>query len=387
MRTNSLGTTWFRAAVTVVAALVAGCGGASSGPSTGSAPTTFLAQAQANVQKDYQSTDRAPDAASRPAAKGKKIVVISAGDEGESASVPVHAALAAAKAMGWQATEYDEHLDPTKGPALMRQAIASGADGIVVDANDCPLIKAPLQEAQAAHIAVVPMYAYDCNDPLFNGGPALFSGEVQFGQAGSPDQLALDYGAHQADAVIVATKGHARVVLFNDVEFTVLHYTGEGFKNELAKCSDCKVVDEVDFKAAELGPTLQQKASSALLQHPETNAVKIPYTAASLLGIAGAVVQSGKSSQLYVMGGEGFADELDLIRGSKGVNAVNIISSEWTGWAAVDTVNSVFLGQQPKNSGIGWTLSDPSHNLPAAGPYIPKVDFKAAYMKAWGVSG
>src|SRR5215469_3761503 len=95
MRTNSLGTTWFRAAVTVVAALLAGCGGASSGPSTGSAPTTFLAQAQANVQKDYQSTDRAPDTASRPAAKGKKIVVISAGDEGESASVPVHAALAA----------------------------------------------------------------------------------------------------------------------------------------------------------------------------------------------------------------------------------------------------------------------------------------------------
>jgi ribose transport system substrate-binding protein len=387
MSSSSFGRSWFRVALGAVAALVAACGGASSGASTGNTQTTFLAQAEANVQKDYQSTDRAPDTTSRPAAKGKKIVVISAGDEGESASVPVHAALAAARAMGWQATEYDEHLDPTKGPSLMRQAIAAGADGIVDDANDCPLIKAPLQEAQTGHIAVVPMYAYDCNDPLFNGGPSLFSGEVQFGNAGTPDQLALDYGAHQADAVIVATKGHARVVLFNDVEFTVLHYTGEGFKNELAKCSDCKVVDEVDFKAAELGPTLQQKASSALLQHPEANAVKVPYTAASLLGIAGAIVQSGRASQLYVMGGEGFADELDLIRGSKGVNAVNIISSEWTGWAAVDTLNSVFQGQAPKNSGIGWTLSDATHNLPPTGPYVPKVDFKAAYMRAWGVSG
>src|SRR5215472_7387314 len=385
MRTNSFGRSWLRGFLAAATMLVAACGGASSGTSTGNAQTTFLAQAQANVQKDYQSTNNSPDTASRPAAKGKKIVVISAGDEGESASVPVHAALAAAKAIGWQATEYDEHLDPTKGPALVRQAIAAGADGIVVDANDCPLIKAPLQEAQAAHIPVVPMYAYDCNDPLFNGGPALFSGEVQFGQAGLPDQLALDYGAHQADAVIVATKGHARVVMFNDVEFTVLHYTGQGFKDELAKCSDCKVVDEVDFKAAELGPTLQQKASSALLQHPEANAVKIPYTAASLLGIAGAIVQSGHASQLYVMGGEGFADELDLIRGNKGVNAVNIISSEWTGWAGVDTLNSVFIGQQPKNSGIGWTLCDSSRNLPVAGAFAPKVDFKAAYAKAWGV--
>ena len=372
-------------ALAAVAALLAACGGASSGAGSGNAQTSFYAQAQANVQKDYQSTDRAPDSSSRPAAKGKKIVVISAGDEGESAAVPVHAVIAAAKAIGWQVTEYDEHLDPTKGPALMRQAIAAGADGIIVDANDCPLIKAPLQEARARNIAVVPIYAYDCDDPLFGGGQPLFNGVVQFGQAGTPDQLAEDYGAHQADAVIVATKGHARVVLFNDLEFTVLHYTGDGFTKELAKCSDCKVVDEVDFKAAELGPTLQQKAASALLQHTEANAVKIPYTAASQLGIASAVVQSGHASQLYVMGGEGFADELDLIRGQKGVNAVNIISSEWTGWAAVDTLNSVFLNQQPKNSGIGWTLCDPGHNLPGSGAFTPKVDFKAAYMKAWAV--
>lgn len=372
----------------VAAALVAACGGTSSGTAGGgSAQTTFLAQAQANVQKDYRSTDRSPDTASRAGVKGKKIVVISAGDEGESASVPVHAAMAAAQALGWQVTEYDEHLDPTRGPALMRQAIAAGVDGIVVDANDCPLIKAPLQEARAKHIAVVPMYAYDCDDALFGGGQPLFNGLIQFAQAGTPDQQAESYGAQQADAVIVATKAHARVVLFNDVEFTVLHYTGEGFKKELARCSDCKVVDEVDFKAAELGPTLQQKAATALLQHSEANAVKIPYTAASLLGIAGAVVQSGRASQLYVMGGEGFADELDQIRTHRGVNAVNIISSEWTGWAAVDTLNSAFLNQPPKNSGIGWTLCDPANNLPAAGPFVPRVDFKAAYLRAWAVSG
>src|SRR5258708_17803753 len=175
------------------AALVAACGGASSGTGGGGVQTTFLAQAQANVQKDYESTSRAPDATSRPGAKAKRIVVISAGDEGESASVPVHAALAAARALGWQATEYDEHLDPTKGPALMRQAIAAGVDGIVADANDCPLIKAPLQEAQTAHSAVVPISAYDANDPLFNGGQPLFNGLVLSADTGSPDQQAIDY--------------------------------------------------------------------------------------------------------------------------------------------------------------------------------------------------
>src|SRR5215472_5727131 len=116
---------WRLSVLAAVGALLAACGGASSGAGSSAAPTTFLGQAQANVQKDYQSTDRSPDTASRPAAKGKKIVVISAGDEGESAAVPVHAALAPAQAIGWQATEYDEHLDPTKGPSLVRQAIAA----------------------------------------------------------------------------------------------------------------------------------------------------------------------------------------------------------------------------------------------------------------------
>jgi ribose transport system substrate-binding protein len=375
-------------ALTALLALVAAaCGGAGGSSGTSTQASSYMTTATAHVQTDYKSTNSAPDSTSRPAVKGKKIVVISAGDEGQSASIPVHAALDAAKALGWSAVEYDEHLDPTKGPALMRQAIAAGVDGIVLDANDCPLVKAPLQEARAKNIVVIPIYAFDCNDPIFGaGGSPLFNSYINFGRlANNPDALSEEYGANQADAVIVATNGHARVVFFNDNEFTVLSYTGKGFKDELAKCPDCKIVDEVDFKAAELGPTLQQKAASALLQHPEATAVKIPYEAATVLGISAAVVQSGRSDKLYVMGGEGFPDELDLIRQKKGVSAVNIISSEWTGWAAVDTMNSMFQNKPAANSGIGWALADSGHNLPPSGPFVPSVDFKAAYLKAWGV--
>jgi ribose transport system substrate-binding protein len=178
----------------------------------------------------------------------------------------------------------------------------------------------------------------------------------------------------------------AALAAAGDAEFTVLKYTAQGFTDELAKCGGCKIVAEVDFKAAELGPTLQQKAASALLQHPTANAVKIPYTAAAILGIAPAVVQSGRKDKLYVMGGEGFEPELDLLRTGKGVTAVNIVASDWTGWAAVDTLNSLFLGQQPADSGLGWQLADAGHNVPAQGPFVASVDFKAAYRKAWGLS-
>jgi ribose transport system substrate-binding protein len=372
-----------------VTLLAAACGGGKkAGTAGGNGAATNLAGFDAKLQQGYKGILRQPDTSSRPAATGKKIVVISAGQSGISSSVPSNAAVEAAKALGWGVTLYDAKLNPANFEGLMRQAIASGANGIVADAMDCPLAKAPLQEAKAKGIKVVPIYAFDCNDPIFGGkDQPLFSSYINYGPIAQRDidKFTEQYGADQANAVIAATKGQAKIIFINDLEFTVLKYTGKGFKQQIATCPGCRIVGEVDFRAAELGPTLQQKIASALLQHPEANAVKIPYTAASLLGVAAAVAQSSHRSQLYVMGGEGFQPELDLIRGNKGVDAVNIAPSDWTGWAAVDTLNSLFLGKQPVDSGLGWQLVDRTHNLPASGPFVPAIDFKAAYQKAWGV--
>ncbi len=85
------------------------------------------------------------------------------------------------------------------------------------------------------------------------------------------------------------------------------------------------------------------------------------------------------------MGGEGFHDELDNVRLGK-IAATNAISSNWTGWAAVDTLNSIFNHTKPVDSGIGWTLVDATHNLPATPgtDFTPPIDYTAEYKKAWG---
>ncbi len=360
-------------------------------PSGQQAPTASVAgqQETATLKALYRGTLKSPSTASRPAVKGKKIVVISSGQSSISSSVPVNAAVAAAKAIGWQVNVYDEQLNPANAPGLMRQAISSGADGIILDATDCPTVKGPLQEAKARGILVVGIYSFDCNDPAFGaGGKPLFSGNINYGVATGRaiDKFTESYGAAQADAMIAATGGKAQVIYFNDPEFVVLKYTGQGFLNEIAKCPGCKVVDKVQFTGTELGSTLQQKAATALLQHPEANVVKSPYTAATILGIAPAVAQSGRVGQIYVMGGEGFQPELDLMRAHQGVNAAMIAPSEWTGWAAIDTMNSLFRHAKPAYSGLGWQLVDTQHNLPASGPFVPSINYKAIYEKAWGVS-
>jgi ribose transport system substrate-binding protein len=373
------------------ALVLTACGGSSKTPAAGStggggaAPVTSTGSSSAPIASSAPLHD--PAATPRPGAKGKKIVVISSGQASISSSVPVAGAVEAAKALGWSTTVYDEQLNPASAPGLVRQAIASGADGIVLDATDCPTVKGAMQEAKAKGIKIVGIYSFDCNDPIFGGGgEALFTGQINYGAgAADIDKFTQQYGADQAKAVIAATNGKANVVFLNDQEFTVLRYTGKGFLDEMAKCSGCKVVDKVDFTGAELGPNLQQKVTSALLQHPEANAIKSPYTAATLLGIGPAVVSSGRAAKIYSMGGEGFAPELDLLRANQGVSAVEITPSEWTAYAAVDTLNSLFTGKPAADSGLGWQFVDKNNGLPQSGPYVPKVDFKADYKKAWGV--
>ena len=173
--------------------LLAGCSGGSTTASPNTAATTPAggagtasgtpsAPTGASGEQVSSAPLKAPDATARPGAKGKKIVVISAGQASISNSVPVAAAVEAAKALGWTTTTYDEAFNPASAPGLVGQAIASGAQGIILDATDCPTVKNALQQAKAKGIKVVGIYSFDCNDPIFGGGgQPLFSGQINYG--------------------------------------------------------------------------------------------------------------------------------------------------------------------------------------------------------------
>jgi ribose transport system substrate-binding protein len=386
LRSRAAGTLAAVAALSLAAACsTSSSGGTTTEPSTGSSN----ASENPELAAVYKGTLTAPDGTAREGVKGKKLVIISSGQSSISSSIPVNAAEEAAKKLGWSVSVYDAQLNPANDATLMSQAIASGADGIILDAIDCQFVKSQMEQAKAKGILTVPIYAYDCDDPYAGkGGEPLFAGIINYGPEANKNlgAFAEEYGYAQGKAVIAATNGKAKVVFFNDPTVTVLHYTGAGFLRAIKECADCEVVADIKFNGLDLGPQLQQRAASVLLQHPEANAVKSPYTAATLLSIGPAVSQSGRAGSLYVMGGEGFQPELDLLRNHNGVNAVMISPSDWTGWAAVDTMNSLFRGEKPAYSGLGWQLVDGSHNLPASGPWVSPIDFKAAYEKVWGVS-
>lgn len=240
--------------------------------------------------------------------------------------------------------------------------------------------------SQEGKVAVVGLLSLNCNEAT-PGQPALFT-SVNYGTGGATfSQFTRAWAAPKADWIISQTRGRARVINFAEGDLPTGRLIDAGFTAELQRRGTCRTVATVNFNASEIGPKLQQKAQQAILQHPEANAVHVPYDSAMLAGIGAAIQASGKSSKLAVIGGEGNPTNIKLIRLDKGQDAANVIDIGWLSWAAVDTLNRVLAGQKPVPEGIGWQIVDREHGLSSAGTYKPPVDFKAAYRKAWGLSG
>jgi ribose transport system substrate-binding protein len=366
----------------LVAALVLGVvlpAGATSGGEQS------LRLAQTAMQRAFLGTSRNVEATPRPAVKGKRIAIISAGQSSISAQVPTDAAVDAARAIGWTATVYDAKLVPAQYGNLVRQAVAAGVDGILLVTIDCQAVQQPLEEARAKGIAVIGIGAFDCNDP--HGGGAkkgLFSARLNFGPRGKNlGALVAAYGRDEANYIVAKSNNTAKILDISDPEFTTLYYTRQGFKDTIARSHGSQIVSSLDITTADFANfSLTAKIQAELLRHPEINWIRSPYTYATTLGVVPALGANPKN--IAVMGGEGFAPELDLVRAGK-ITAVDIFSSTWLAWAGIDTMNSVFRHEKPAVVGVGTVLADRQHNLPPSGGYEPTIGFRSEYRAAWGV--
>jgi ribose transport system substrate-binding protein len=378
----------------LVGALTA-CGGAQPAPPdddatavpTGTTAAEVLAQARAVTEAAWKGTYRSPDPGTRLAAKDRRIAVISRGQQSPSSSVPVSGAVEAARALNWQATVLDLKLDPSNAPAAVERAIGLGVDGIVAN-FDCAYAPAEFAKARRAGIKIVPLFGFDCTDPGVTGtaGEPTFTTFVNYGVARvDTARYTKNFGTVAANAVIAATNGTAKVIAFNDPSSTVLRYTHAGFIEQLQRCPGCEVLEVVEFSGAELGPALTAKVKAALDRHPDATVVRSPHSAATQVSIGPAVVAVGRQADLVVIGGEGQARDLDLIRTRQGLTMTLNTDSQWAGWATVDSLNSAFNGEEPRPAGFGGLLVDRDHNLPPSGPVEHNVSFKNVYRKAWGV--
>lgn len=168
---------------------------------------------------------------------------------------------------------------------------------------------------------------------------------------------------------------------FENNEYDILKNYQKGFKAEVEKCDGCDLT-VVDWLAADFGPKLTAITQAALLKNPDAQVVQGGSN--PTLGITQGVTQSGKQASLATIGGLGLSIDNDAIRQGQ-LTAANAWPTEWFGFGAVDTLNSVFNGTEVRDQGLGWQIIDAKHGLPDS-DFTSDVDYIAAYKASWGVS-
>jgi ribose transport system substrate-binding protein len=368
---------------------LAGCGDSSKatdGPDAASGSVN-LETAKTAVEAAYEGTYSSPPTTPTAPPADKNLWVISCGQVAVGCSTPSDAAAEAAEAVGWDVTVYDGKLGADNAYSTgVRQAVAAKADAIIIAAFDCAYAKAPLQEAKDAGILVVSLLAYDCDDPRVGGGDPLFTGSVI---PNENETTVADYsiaqGKMKADWVIAQTDGDTTALSLNNTGVLLGQDIAKGFDDEIKACASCKLVS-MPFTLADIaGGALPGKVGQALLKDPDVNAAMVPYDALMALGVAQAFVRSGKNDKIATIGGEGYKPNLDLIESNGGQDAAVYESTAWFGYAAVDSLIRLFNGEPLEPAGIGSQLVDADHVPPTDEQgIIAPVDFKAAYLKAWG---
>lgn len=342
----------------------------------------------AEVERLYVGTWGAPPTDGPAAAVDKNVWVISCGEAAAACAQLAAGAVDAAETIGWNVTLFDGKFgaDGAFGSGV-RQAVAAGADAIIVGAIDCAAIAQPLADAKAAGIVLVSIGGYDCDDERLGGGEPLFDATVFNDDDLRDANVAAKMSGRDRALWLLERAGTSglEIISFQLVDSLVSIDLAAGFEEQVtALCADCTITT-VEFASAEIFD-IGTKVADAMAQHPGADAIVLPFDSFMLLGGAQAVDRSGRSDEIEVLGGEGNAANLELIASNGGQDFAYAGSLRWNGWGAVDTVNRLFAGQEPVAQGGGQQFVDGDHPVEHDEfEIVPPVDYRALYAQAWGV--
>jgi ribose transport system substrate-binding protein len=362
--------------------------GTSSEPTSG-AEASKSDESQKIWEESVEGSNADPESSGPKPEPGKKITVVDYGLESYSGQAFKQGAEEAGKAAGWQVDVVDGEFSSNKELTAIRKAVAEKVDGIALYVIDCPTVQAGVEEAKAAGIPVVYTEGYDCNE-LKEGGPetGYTNGSYNLlgGKSGSLEEYEFLLGEVQAAGAIVGNEGVAKSILMNETDSTVTLQITEGYKLISEACGECSIEKTINFVASEFGAPLQEKVEQALLQAPDANAVFGNYDDTIVDAAGPAVRAAGRSESMYLTGSSGDPSMLELIRNGEANMSIGV-SEVWNGWAAMDRFSRLFGGDEKvPNTGIGIEIIDQENNLPESGnDWVPNIDFKSAYEKAWGV--
>jgi ribose transport system substrate-binding protein len=337
-----------------------------------------VAQAKAAVAKfaGPQTIWTGPTSGPKPQ-PGKKIIYLS-GDEQNDIShlYGVFMGEAAAK-LGWTLTVIDGKGSPQSWIEGLNQGMALKPDGIAMFA-DAASLQEPMTVGAGKGIKFVGLHA--AAEPGPRPDLHLFVNIQE-------DTKAI--GRAEAQWAIADSNGTAKVVIVTHNEYAIAQIKSNATRDEVMKCSGCKVLDYVNFPASDAAPRMPQLTTSWVQRFG------LPLYVTSVgdndFDFAVPVLRTGgvPTAQVKLIGADGNRSAYQRIRQGDQYQVVTVSEPfELQAYQALDELNRAFNGQQP--SGF---VQDPflvtKENIGAEGGdkdmFFPSNGYKRKYLALWGV--
>jgi ABC-type sugar transport system substrate-binding protein len=365
--------------------LAAGCGsggssGGSAAPSSGAGSSgaprdsgSFLSFTQAKAQWQAAQAPVKWNGPTTPAkaAANKKIVILACPLTLQGCSVATDSVEAAAQDLGWT-TKVLEVTDSYA--AQFNVGLTQNPDAIIsIGFPASSLPSAGLATAKAKHIPIVDING-DCAV-----GPQGCDATQSFSES--------DMGRLQGLAVMMATSGHARILSFIDNELS------DGYQNNAytiawlrAHCGGCTVLATSNFLSANVGTTLGAQTVALVRKYPDANTILTPYDPVAGVQVP-ALLNAGLGSRIKLVSNIGLKPNLQFVA-QNSVQVADVANAlDWGSWAAVDKVIRLLSKQPLPPENVPLKIMTQS-NAPKSGIWNDDgVNFKAQYLKLWGVRG
>ncbi|MFE7243091.1 sugar ABC transporter substrate-binding protein [Streptomyces sp. NPDC057580] len=362
------------------AVIVAGCGG----PAT---PATNAGHDSKAVACTKAAESRLTDAAkpitmdapseSLPTASlaGKKVWFIAA-----SMKFPLVVELAkgfedAAAAAGFKGTIFDGKANVAAYNEGVEQAVAHGADAIILDGQNPDVMSSSLAKAAAANIPVVSFAAYETPSVKPPAAPIRVYAGLDL----------LTVGRTQGDLALAKSGCSGNVlILTSDISKTLQGMAKSAKATIMKECPGCRVTLST-INSQTVSVSAPQAVRVAVQKDPALKTIISPdiYLTAAVPALRqlGAV-----ASKLQVIGYQGDPPNLEFVRSGDVQDAdVSYPPLDYVSWKLVDLVARELAAKgSPQPVLIPAQLITKETFNQSADPFAQFGDFKAAFRTRWG---
>jgi ribose transport system substrate-binding protein len=283
----------------------------------------------------------------------------------------------AAEKLGWKLSVIDGKGSPANWVSGFNQAIALKPNGIAIFA-DAKSLQGPIKTAKEQGITVIGLHAASLPGPQ----PDL---NLFVNIQEDPHEI----GKAEADWAIADSKGTARVVVITHNEYQIAATKSGATVDEVKACGGCKVLDYANFPASEAAQRMPQLTTSWVQRFG------LPLYITSVgdndldFAVPSLRASGVKPEQAKLIGADGNRSAYERIRKGGQYQTVTVSEPiELQAYQAVDEFNRAFDKAPPSGFVQPPYLVTPQNVYTMGGEhdiFVPENDYKAHYLKLWGV--